>query len=89
MEKFVPQGYDLRVSPRLGRDGWAQRRGLSLTTPPAALVARGVGRLDWVGGGVYRAPRESWHAKEKKEMKRKETSARCVCDKRVIDVIRE
>jgi len=37
----VPQGYDLRVSPRLGRDGWAQRRGLSLTTPPEARVARG------------------------------------------------
>ena len=38
---LVPQGYDLRVSPRLGRDGWAQRRGLSLNTPPAARVARG------------------------------------------------
>ena len=49
---LVPQGYELRVSPRLGRDGWAQRRGLSLTTPPAARVARG-GAL----GGCWVFPR--------------------------------
>ena len=46
------QGYELRVSRRLGRDGWAQRRGLSLTTPPAARVARG-GAL----GGFWVSPR--------------------------------
>ena len=34
------ESYELRVL-HLGRDGWAQRRGLSLTTPPAARVARG------------------------------------------------
>ena len=46
--KLVRQGYDLGVLRRLARDGWVRRRGLSLTTHPAARVARG-GAL----GGCY------------------------------------
>ena len=48
----VCQGYDLGVLRRSARDGWVRRRGLSLTTPPAARVARG-GAL----GGFWVFPR--------------------------------
>ena len=38
---LVRQGYEVGVTRRSVCDGWARRRGLSLSTPPAARVARG------------------------------------------------
>ena len=50
--QIVRQGYELGVTRRSVCDGWARRRGLSLTTPPAARVARGGGL-----GGFWVFPR--------------------------------